>query len=697
MQHFPKRSLVGLTLLLVLTTLLAACGGSQQPVVIRETVVVTAPPVKETVVVTSEPEVIIEEVEKTVEVVKEVEVVKTVEVEVEVEVTPTPDPDAPTAQPTGSLKVPHPILSDERVRHAIAYCTNRSELIEAVYPFLGEEERDRLLMDTFIPQGHWALATEGVTTYPFDPEKGKELLEEAGWQMGEFDDEPRINEDGEFLSLKFTTTDAPFRVTWATVLEQQLMENCGIQIIRTHAPGSWWFGNATGLQRRDFELGAYAWVGQADPSGTTLYSCNQIPLPENNWEGQNYMGWCNETASKAIIAANSVLDREERQKHFAVVQQEFSKDMVSLPLFNRFEAAAASNNLINFDPDVSESSYVTNIHEWELQDGGDTVIIGLTQEPATLFTLLEDASVAQLAGDLLTSRAATGKGYDYQAVALTELPTVENGGAVLDEVEVEEGDMVWSTDGEAVELAPGVEILNSDNEVVVYEEGTVTMHQLTANFELQEGLAWEDGEPLKAADIELANEINCNPETGAVSMLVCNSVESFEVTSDTTFSYTYLPGAKWPEYMVYTPGTFAGTSFTIGAYPSHIQTEDGRALADVPPNEWSTLPEIATQPLSYGPYKLVSWEKGQRMEFEANPNYYLGEPKIKNVIIQFFSDSNAAVAQLLTGDIDVVGTETLGAGAELETMFNTGEEGRIQFFPLASATWEHIDMNLFVK
>jgi ABC-type transport system substrate-binding protein len=91
--------------------------------------------------------------------------------------------------------------------------------------------------------------------YPFDPEKGKALLEEAGWKLPEGQ---RVRaKDGEPLSLEFTTTNAQFRITWATVLEKQLLDNCGIQIIRKHAPGSWWFGSASGLRRRDFELGAF--------------------------------------------------------------------------------------------------------------------------------------------------------------------------------------------------------------------------------------------------------------------------------------------------------------------------------------------------------------------------------------------------------------------------------------------------------
>ena len=78
--------------------------------------------------------------------------------------------------------------------------------------------------------------------------------------------------------IKFVTTNSQFRQTWSAVMMQNLAD-CGIQIIPTYAPASWWFGDTTGLARRDFELGAYAWVGEADPQGRTLYACSQIPVP----------------------------------------------------------------------------------------------------------------------------------------------------------------------------------------------------------------------------------------------------------------------------------------------------------------------------------------------------------------------------------------------------------------------------------
>ncbi len=669
MRTMFKRTFAGAMLMGLLIPLLAACGGQAEPQVIRETVVV-----RETV----EPQII----EQTV----------IVEAPTAEEGATEEGAEEPAAS-TESYTTPHPILDDLRVRQAIAYCADRSEVAKSVYSFLDDEQREELLMDTFLPKTHWAAAGEddGITVYPFDPEQGQALLDEAGWTLDE-GDTVRMNEAGEPLTLKFTTTNAQFRQTWAAVFEQQLLDNCGIQIIRTHAPGSWWFGGTTGLQRRDFELGAFAWVGETDPKGQTLYACNQIPLPSNSWEGQNYMGWCNETASQAIIAANNTLDRDERIAQYQIFQQEFTKDMPSLPMFNRLEVAAASGNVENYNPDPTEY-YTKNIYEWTLTDGGDTVVLGMTQEPASMFTQNESAAVQRIAAYLIGNFghqgfAFTAADYDYQALALTELPSIENGGAALEAVEVNAGDMVWSVDGDAVELADGVEVINADGETVAFEGDAITMNQLSVTFEYQEGITWEDGEPLKAADFELGNAIECDPEAGTISLQICNSRQEIEYVSDNSYTITYLPGVQWPEYSVY----------SLYAYPSHQELSDGRTLADVPADEWSSLPEIAEAPLSLGPYRLVEWEKGQRMVFEANPNYYGGEPAIQNVIIQFFEDTNQAVAQLLTGDVDVLGRETLGAGPEVEAVLQEAEEGTdLQVFTLASPTWEHVDINLFTK
>ena len=80
---------------------------------------------------------------------------------------------------------------------------------------------------------------------PSIPKKARPFLEEAGYVLNE-DTGCYDNADGEELTLKFTTTTAAFRQTWAAVFEKQ-MADCGIRILRFHVPASWWFGDTTGL------------------------------------------------------------------------------------------------------------------------------------------------------------------------------------------------------------------------------------------------------------------------------------------------------------------------------------------------------------------------------------------------------------------------------------------------------------------
>ena len=81
-----------------------------------------------------------------------------------------------------AFTTPHPILSDLKVRQALAHCTNKADLIKSVYVTLDEAQQEGLIMHTNIPRDHWAYAgDENITIYDFDPDAGAALLDEAGW------------------------------------------------------------------------------------------------------------------------------------------------------------------------------------------------------------------------------------------------------------------------------------------------------------------------------------------------------------------------------------------------------------------------------------------------------------------------------------------------------------------------------------
>ena len=286
--------------------------------------------------------------------------------------------------------------------------------------------------------------------------------------------------------------------------------------------------------------------------------------------------------------------------------------------------------------------------------------------------------MAQAAYQYVRPAQATSLNYDFQAVLVKQLPTIENGGTTNNDIEVKEGDKVVDAAGEVVTLAAGMKIKNAAGEEVEFTGGTVTMKQLVSKFEIIDGLTWEDGTPVSSADLELGYKQSCDPNSGATSFITCEKTANVEFLADAVgYVQTWIPGVQDPLYFI--------PVWPI--YPAH-------QLGSVAAADWATNPDVAEKPLSYGPYKLVEWVKGEKMVFAANEHWVGGAPKTPNIIIQFIT-AESAEALLINGDIDILDSTTLVGLSEALVAAET--EGKIKTLINPSATWEHIDISLFVR
>lgn len=348
------------------------------------------------------------------------------------------------------------------------------------------------------------------------------------------------------------------------------------------------------------------------------------------------------------------------------------------PLFNRTETFATAADLTGFAPTPGQEYYNYNVQEWA-RPGQDTIILGFTQEPASLFTLVEDAFVANIAYQIVRPAQEWHLNYEFTNSPITkELPTLENGGTTNNDVEVSEGTKVVDVNGDVVELAPGVTVKNAAGEEVEFTGGTVTMKQLVSRFEIADGVTWEDGTPVSSADLELGYKIACDPESGATSFITCDKTANVEFLTDAVgYIQTWVPGVQDPLYFV--------PVWPI--YPNH-------QLGDVPAAEWATNPLVAETPLSYGPYKLVEWVKGEKMVFAANEHWVGGAPATPNFVIQFVTPESAE-SLLLGGEVDILASESL-AGLT-QALVDAEAAGAIKTYTEAGGTWEHIDIQLFIR
>src|SRR5207249_1800343 len=61
-----------------------------------------------------------------------------------------------------------------------------------------------------------------------------------------------------------------------------------------------------------------------------------------------------------------------------------------------------------------------------------------------------------------------------------------------------------------------------------------------------------------------------------------------------------------------------------------------------------------------GPYRLDRWEPGSSIAASGFANFVDGPPKINQLRLVFLTDPNAAVAALRSGDVHLVGEDSIG-------------------------------------
>jgi peptide/nickel transport system substrate-binding protein len=215
----------------------------------------------------------------------------------------------------------HPIVSDVAVRRALAYATDRNELINKVaHGSAIPAETDQQ------PHYSWAY-TNDIVHYPFDPEKAKALLDADGWKVGA--DGVRVK-NGQRLEFTISTqTESTSGRADETVIQRQWRE-VGVQADVKNAPTSEFFDNSSSgiLQGGNYDVALFSWIGAADPDDSAIYSgANLAP------HGQNAMFWTNHAATAAMTDALNTIDQARRKRDYVIVQQQLALDVPSLIIY----------------------------------------------------------------------------------------------------------------------------------------------------------------------------------------------------------------------------------------------------------------------------------------------------------------------------------------------------------------------------
>lgn len=163
----------------------------------------------------------------------------------------------------------------------------------------------------------------------------------------------------------------------------------------------------------------------------------------------------------------------------------------------------------------------------------------------------------------------------------------------------------------------------------ISEDGT------TFTLKLKEGLVWSDGEPLDSSDFLFTYEMILS-DSNAVGTR--NPYDRATVTAPdalTVVTQFDEPYAPW-----------LGLWNTL--LPEHVLRPVYEADGSIDTAEFNRAPSVAN-----GPYIFDTWESGQFIRWQANPNYVLGQPIIDTLVTTFVVDEVAYSANLISGDAQI--------------------------------------------
>jgi peptide/nickel transport system substrate-binding protein len=157
--------------------------------------------------------------------------------------------------------------------------------------------------------------------------------------------------------------------------------------------------------------------------------------------------------------------------------------------------------------------------------------------------------------------------------------------------------------------------------------------ELTWEFQLRHGVKFHNGEPFTAATVKYNFARVLNPEQKSPQRGNIARVARVDVVDDYTVRLiTKEPYPIVPEFL---------TNFQM------LPAACAKEVGDV---------GLAKRPVGTGPYKFVSWTRGQQLVLEANADYWQGPPAVKTVIFRIIPEMATQIAELLTGGVDIIRT-----------------------------------------
>jgi peptide/nickel transport system substrate-binding protein len=178
-------------------------------------------------------------------------------------------------------------------------------------------------------------------------------------------------------------------------------------------------------------------------------------------------------------------------------------------------------------------------------------------------------------------------------------------------------------------------------EVPTLENGLVSEDGRTYTFPIREGVTFHDGTDLTAEDVKYSWDrvMTMDLPEGQAAKL-SDVISETRVVDDYTFEVEIKRPASWfLTTVVYSPPA---------AVVSQDAVEQNGGVVEGETNEFMT-----TNMVGSGPFELINWERGERLTFEKNEDYW-GEVPPLDARWEVVPDTSVQVLGMQAGDYDLI-------------------------------------------
>ncbi|MEJ2697605.1 MAG: peptide-binding protein [Candidatus Sulfobium sp.] len=211
----------------------------------------------------------------------------------------------------------YPLFEDRRVRHAIAYAIDKSEIVDVVLFGLGS-----VATGPYVP--HTWPYNPNVRRYPYNPEKAKRLLAGAGWR--DTDGDGIIDKDGRpFEFTVLTNMGNTSRMNTATIIQWRLAK-VGIKV---HIRAIEWstFINEY-IDKRRFQAVILGWQIGLDPDQYDIWYSGKTKEKEFN-----FVSYSNPEVDALLEKGRRTFNIKERKKAYYKIQEILAEDLPYIFLY----------------------------------------------------------------------------------------------------------------------------------------------------------------------------------------------------------------------------------------------------------------------------------------------------------------------------------------------------------------------------